>query len=302
LRIILEGLPEGVTCAPVEVPGDKTTAELMVKVAASTPVQLIHPKVWATATIEGRDVRKHAVLAGATSTAAGDFLLVTTLATPFKFKGQYELRYVPRGGVLRKTYEIDRGGFTGPLEVSLADRQGRHLQGVHGPTIVVPANETTFEYPLSLPPWMELGRTSRTNLMLVGEMNDAAGKPHKVCFATNEQNEQMIALVSPSEFQIAVEKPAYLVRPESELRVPVRLLKRAGAEKVRITVAIPEHMRDVLSEPVEVAGNAETTELVIHLGAQPGPFNLPLTLRGQVATDAGELTAEANLRLKLAER
>jgi hypothetical protein len=71
--------------------------------------------------------------------------------------------------VLKKRYTIDRGGFEGPLVAQLAERQGRHLQGVSGPVVAIPAGESRFEYPLTLPPWMELGRTSRTNLMLTGE-------------------------------------------------------------------------------------------------------------------------------------
>ena len=45
---------------------------------------------------------------------------------------------------------------------------------------------------------VELGRTSRSQLMVVGELTDSAGKKHKVSYTTNNQNEQMIALVSPA--------------------------------------------------------------------------------------------------------
>jgi hypothetical protein len=37
--------------------------------------------------------------------------LACTLATPFKFKSQYEFRYIARGGTLKKHYLIERNGF-----------------------------------------------------------------------------------------------------------------------------------------------------------------------------------------------
>ena len=61
----------------------------------------------------------------------------------------------------RRKYKIDRGGFDGPIQVRLADKQARHLQGVTGPVLTLKPGETEFEYPAFLPPWMELGRTCR---------------------------------------------------------------------------------------------------------------------------------------------
>ncbi len=65
-------------------------------------------------------------------------LLAVALKPPFKIVGAYDLRLAPRGSVFRRRYKIERNGFTGPLEVSLADHQMRHLQGVTGPTLTVP--------------------------------------------------------------------------------------------------------------------------------------------------------------------
>ena len=65
--------------------------------------------------------------------------LAVTQTTPFKIVGDYDMRWAPRGSVHRRHYRIVREGYDGPLEISLADRQARHLQGVTGPTITVPA-------------------------------------------------------------------------------------------------------------------------------------------------------------------
>src|ERR1700757_3008104 len=92
-------------------------------------------------------------------------LLAVALPTPFKIKGVFDVRWVARGTVHKRRYRIERGGFTGPLQIGLADHQARHLQGVMGPTIIVPAAASEFTYPVYLPPWMETGRTSRTCVM-----------------------------------------------------------------------------------------------------------------------------------------
>src|SRR5207248_2151636 len=65
-------------------------------------------------------------------------LLAVAIPTPFKVVGDYDMRWAARGTVHHRHYRIDRGGFDGPIEVSLADRQARHLQGVTGGTITVP--------------------------------------------------------------------------------------------------------------------------------------------------------------------
>ena len=76
----------------------------------------------------------------------------------------------------------------------MADRQGRHLQGVTGPLIHVSPGESSCYYPVFFPPWMEIGRTSRSNVMAVGEIVDADGSRHKVAFSSQLQNEQIVRI------------------------------------------------------------------------------------------------------------
>ena len=59
--------------------------------------------------------------------------LAVALPTPFLIKGPVDFGWSPRGTVHHRRYLLERNGFTGPIEVRLADRQARHLQGVTGP-------------------------------------------------------------------------------------------------------------------------------------------------------------------------
>jgi hypothetical protein len=274
---------------------------LVIKVAKESPVQVAKLTVVGRAAIGDKTIERRATMtAFAGETPTDTVHLACTLATPFKFKSQYEFRYIARGGSLKKHYQIERNGFEGPLEVSLADRQGRHLQGVTGPTITVPGGASEFDYAVSLPPWMELGRTSRSNLMMVGEVSDAAGKKHKVSFSTVDQNEQLIALVSPSPLRLSLDKSAIACQAGSQLVVPIHLHRQVGlAGPCRLELVVPEHMRDVAAGPVTVAAGSDAGELKIDLGPHPGPLNMPLLIRGQTERDGEPVVAEVKLELLL---
>jgi hypothetical protein len=126
--------------------------------------------------------------------AAEPLLVGVGLQAPFKVVGDYDLRLAPRGTVFRKRYKVERNGYAGPLEVRLADRQARHLQGVTGPVLRLAPGVEEFEYPVTLPPWMETGRTSRACIMAIGKVVDG-GEEHTVSYTSQAQNDQVIAVV-----------------------------------------------------------------------------------------------------------
>jgi hypothetical protein len=224
--------------------------------------------------------------------------LVTTLATPFKFSGQFSQVFGSRGGILRKHYTIERGGFAGPLEVRLADRQGRHLQGVTGPVVQVPAEATEFDYPLQLPPWMDLGRTSRTNLMLIGELKDAAGTAHKVCFTTKEQNEQLIAIVTASPLRLGLSRNAVAIQPGSELEIPIAIKRDSTATSaVKLELVVPRHMQDISADAITAPAGASAATLKIKLGQAPGPLNMPLVIRATAERQGETIVGEEPIEL-----
>ena len=154
-------------------------------------------------------------------------LLAVALPTPFKIVGDYESTQSPRGSVRHRHYRIERGGYDGPIEVRLSDRQARHLQGVHGPTVVVPAGVSEFDYAVELPPWMEMGRTSRTCVMGVGVVKDG-GAEHYVSYSSVQQNDQIIAVVEAGRLGVEVEKPASWRRRGKSVAVPVKVSRGQG--------------------------------------------------------------------------
>lgn len=297
VTLIVNNLPSGVTASDVTIAPKQNQGQLAFKCEAGTPV------TFATVQIVGKgEHERHTLSAVAhrlspTRHPCEDALpLAVTLPAPFKYKSSYELKYIPRGATLTKLFQIDRGEYTGPLRVQLAERQGRHLQGVTGPVITVPADANEFQYSVALPPWMELGRTSRTNLMITGEVQDAAGKLQQVAFSTNEQNDQLIAIVSPPLVKL-IPEPAVLI-PElgKKLEIEVKLRRDpALREAMVLQLILPPQTKGVTTQPVTVPTGGDTIKLPIEFGADAGPFNAPLILRGISQTAGGPVIAETPL-------
>jgi hypothetical protein len=310
ITLSAEGLPAGVTAPAVEVQPNQNKGELTFTVDANVPVNRHALKIIGTAEIDGAKVVRPVKIVAPPNitqqiTALGlvdvdHLLLVTSLATPFKFAGQYDLQYIARGSTLRKRFEIDRGGYEGPLWVELADKQGRHLQGVTAQRQTVPPGSSEFEFEISLSPSMELGRTSRSQLMIIGELTDPIGKKYKVSYTTNGQNEQMIALVSPGPLRVAPERGSLAIQPKAEIAIPLQIQCDRTVEKpLKIELIVPEHMRDLSAATIEAKPQDQTAKLILRCGASPGPLNMPLTIRATSEQDGKPVASEAPLILLL---
>lgn len=294
VTIEVAGLANGVSVDPLTIPANQNQATLNLTCGENVPVSAATLRLTARGEHDGQMLEAIAGRVDPEGLAKELSLpLAITLATPFRYRGNYELKYIARGMELRKTFQIERGGFAGPLTMQLAERQGRHLQGVSGPRVVVPPEANECEYPVFLSPDMELGRTSRVNVQLIGELRDAAGESHQVGFTTNDQNEQLIALVSPSPLRLIVDPNPLLVTPGREARLHV-IVKRDPTlrDPVRLELIPPAHQRGVPTIQAEVAADQEEIDLVIPVAADAGPFNASWLVRGTTRRDDESIVAQ----------
>lgn len=211
IKIAVTGLPTGVKLAKDVIinPGQQT-ADLVLQSDKQAPIDVAYLTISGTALIPLTPFTAMPYPHTITAKWKDDpnittVRLMNAIPTPFKITGDYELKLIPRGTVYVRKYKIDRGGYTGPIDIELADNQARHLQGVTGPKITIPANASEFDYPLSLPPWMETGRTSRTCVMGTATIVDGQGKKHVVNFSSREQNDQIIAVVEPERLSLKLD-------------------------------------------------------------------------------------------------
>lgn len=296
----VDNLPQGVSVANNVVPANAAEVELTFKADAAAAVTARGVSVRGTAPAGGKPIERLATFVSpyAPELESSTLLLAVGVPTPFKVKGVYEVKYAQRGGKLVRHFSIDRGGFDGPLRVRLADRQARHLQGVTGPSIEVPAGVSEFDYPVYLPPWMEIGRTSRSVVMAVGEVADPDGSRHKVSFTSLNQNEQIVALVDPGQLSVELDRSSLAAAAGQSVALPLRVGRGQGVNvPVRVELVVPGHIRGVTAEPCTLPADAGSGALTIRFAAgDTGPFNMPLVIRATAMKgDNDPVVAEAKL-------
>jgi hypothetical protein len=226
-------------------------------------------------------------------------LLAVALPTPFKITGEYEVQWAGRGGMLKRKFKIERNGFDGPLEISQTDKQCRHLQGVIGTTIVVPAGATEFEYGVHLPAWMELGRTSRSCVMALGVIKDKDGSLHEVSFSSVNQNEQLVAVVEPGKLSIDLERSSVAAAAGKTITLPFKVSRGQGLNgPVVVELVVAEHIKGIRAESITLAKDQSQGTLTFRCDdPMPGPFNMPLTVRATLRDNAQPYIAEAKVEV-----
>ncbi len=230
-------------------------------------------------------------------TMADDLLLGVGLLSPFKLVGAYDSRNIPRGSVLKKTYKIERNGYAGALEAMLADRQARHLQGVTGPRLTVPADRSEFAYPVTLPPWMEIGRTARACVMIVGKVHEN-GAEHTVSTTSQAQNDQIIAVVETGRLSLEAGKKSIPIVAGKSVLLPVEVRRGKGLDgETRIELIVPDHLKGISAKPLTLGAGQTKGVVEVRFAEGVGKTSIVAIVRATLKTAEGEVKAEASVEL-----
>jgi len=296
----VQGLPDGVTTKDVKIDA-KNNAQIVFETAETAVQQTARIQIIGTAKSDDKTITRIARLPKqhASEDAIDEVMLSVAIPTPFKVNGVFETKYAARGSTFTRRYSIDRGGFEGPITVCLADRQVRHLQGVTGPTIVILAGQNEFDYPIKLPPWMEIGRTSRTCVMAVGIVEDKQGKQHKVSYTSQAQNDQVIVLVDPGQLDVQADRRAIVAVPGQISELPVRVGRGSNITgDITVDLVVPQHIHGVACEPMLISARQNDTVLRLSFAeGKIGPFNMPLVIRVIAVVDGQPYTAETPVEI-----
>jgi hypothetical protein len=301
IALRIEGLPPGVTAAPTIIPANQSAIEVSLRAEPSAKIHASRLTIHGSAKVGEKRITRTAALPASRGGFLLDTVLLTvTLPTPFKVVGDYDMRWAARGTVHRRHYRIERGGFEGPIEVSLADRQMRHLQGVTGPTITVPAGVNEFDYAIQLPPWMEMGRTCRACVMATAVLKDADGTEQTVSFSSVQQNDQIVAVIEPGRLGVETDRTSLTVEPGKTVTLPVRIKRGkglTGAAKVEAIIA--PHLYGISAATVDIAADQPSGELAIDCAADAhGPFNAPLVIRVTILDKGEPVIGEATVQIQ----
>ncbi len=298
VQLAVDGLPPGVTVSKGQIGAGQGAGDITLKADASAKIQVAHLTIRGTMTVNGQTLTRTAVWHGPRGgTPMDNVLLAVALPTPFKIVGQFEMGWAARGTVAHRRYHVERNGFTGPLEVRLAERQARHLQGVTGPVIQVPAGATEFDYPVCLPPWMETGRTCRVCVMATGVVKEPDGREHIVSFSSVQPNEQLIRVIEPGRLDVEAGRRSFLAVPGKTLMVPVRVARGKSLQgPVRVELVVAPHLHGITADPLVIPAGSNVGALSIRIGPDPSkPINLPLLLRATLMDHGEPVVAETKL-------
>lgn len=306
IAIDIRDLPDGVTVSGNTIPDKKNETDLVFRAVDSSKITVTEISVIGTAKIGEKQIERVATRPNSSvpendtdGLPGKSITLAVTVPTPFKIFGQFETKYAARGSTFVRHFSINRGEFKGPITVRLAERQVRHLQGVTGPTIVIPPGVDEFDYPLHLAPWMEIGRTSRTCLMGVGEVSDSDGSIHKVSFTSGEQFDQIIVLVDPGQLALRISRSSVRASSGSEANLTVSVGRGQGITgPVEIDLVSPDHIDCVKAMPLRIESGQISGNLKLKFdGGTLDTFNMPLTIRATAQVKGKSYTAEERIIL-----
>ena len=308
IAITAENLPDGVTSLPLTVGANQSNAELTLKADETAPVTTREIRIVGAPT-PPKDKKKDAkvdrpplpprtatVATGPLEPPLDTVMLGVGLPTPFIIKGEFETGFAARGGTHRRSYKIVRNGYDGPIEIRLADKQARHLQGVVGPTIVVPSGKSEFVYEAYLPPWMEMGRTCRVCVMGTATVKEGDAE-HRVTFSSTNQNEQIVAVVGPGHLAMDLVRTAVAGHPGDTVEVAVRVKRGLGWEgAVRVELVGP-HPAGIEAAPIVIAADQDRGTLALKIAAAArANSSLPI-VRATLTRDGQRIVAESRLEV-----
>ena len=294
------GLPVGVTATNTLIIAKAVSVDLQFLTTETTKIAAGTLTIRGRATIADQNATRTAKLdVPFGATAPDSVLLAVAIPTPFRHIGDYLLANHPRGAVYRRTYQLERNGFTGPLVARLSDTQGRHLQGARGSTINIPGSAESFEFPVTLPPWMEVGRTSRSQLVTMGVITDHDGTQHTISYTSNEQNDQMISVMGSNLLHIETEVSTVRITPagNTALRFHVRRDRTLEDRPVRVELILPAHLKGLQVRPLNLSARENSGVLQLEFSERTGPFTMPLIIRATTTGPSDPHHAEAKLEL-----
>jgi hypothetical protein len=298
IELQVQGLPPGVTVSGTKIAAGQSAVELTFEVDATAKVQPSHLTIKGVAKgPAGELIRVASLNVARGQPLLQDVLLAVALPTPFVIKGVYDMGFAARGSVHKRKYKIVRNGYTGPIEISLADRQARHLQGVTGPTMVVPAGADEFTYAALLPPWMETGRTCRVCVMGVGVVKEPDGSAHRISFSSVNQNEQLVAVVGPGKLALELAKTSFTAKAGQPISVSVHIKRSLGMTgPVALELVLPAHIKGLTADPAVIAADRDRGELTIRCADKMPPIvNMPVIVRAVLMHNGEPLMAEVKI-------
>jgi hypothetical protein len=220
ITLKIEGLPEGVTPAPVmapavqnEIPADKPALNLSLTASDQSAASASLVSITASAVVDGKTIEHR----------YGPVLVTTTLKTRVKVKSTVQDggRIVNRGTTYPADVVVERlDGYAGPVILQMAANQQRQRRGIRGGSLTVPAGIDQVQYPIFMPEWLETSLTARMNVIGVTPIPDPKGNIRHV---TGIMDGFIVMSLEGALLKLTHENQEYVAAPGGTLEVPIKL-------------------------------------------------------------------------------
>lgn len=302
VRLTVENVPPHLVISETVLPADKPSVAIPVEVKEDAPISGTRLRVHGTGEHDGYRLTRAAVRPAPRGEQPLDNLIVSiALSTPFTIKsaGLYHTRGA-RGGTLKFPFHIERNGFKDPITVTIAGKQRRHLQGVIGKPVVVPAGISDFEYTFYLPPNMEVSRTGRVLVTGIGVVEEPDGSKHTLAFSHNDWA-QLTLQTFAGRLSLTLNRGSIQLGPEKEATVRFNVTRGVGIDvPIKLELVTPRHISGISADPVTLEAEVSQGEFRIRAAKKAGAFNrgifnAPLMVRATGMLEDGYVVDEAFL-------
>ncbi len=280
VKIVVTGLPPNVQIHNTTIAANKKDTSLQFTVPPKTKIAMHRLTIKGVGDLGDQNATRTASVPG----KINHLFCGIVPAVPFKHHGVYRIiTGLPGGTTYHRKYSIDRGGFDGPITVRLADKQIRHLQGIKDAIITVPKGVSDFIFPVRFPARIEVGRTSRVCIMLVGRLTDFDGSQHNISYTSRERDDQLISVAAEGLVAVKTPSNSFTATPNSELAIPVTILREPTImnRTMKVDLLVPNHTKGISTKLATLGPEQKTVILKIQVNDCPGPFNGPLKIRAR---------------------
>ena len=294
----IDGLPKGIKDEKVVVAANATAATLNLTAEGNAPILSSLLAVRGTAEIGGNPVTRTASRRMSLSLPEIDTVrLAVSLPHPFGLTGPVDFSRSARGTIHHQPFKISRGNCTGPIEVRIADRQIRHLQGISAPNVIIPPGSQEFDFPIALPPWMEIGRTSRTVITTTGMVREPDGTEHEVSHSWPDNVHQIVTVIAPGSLDLQAGVETFSIAPGKVVSVPVRVKRGPGVVgPIRVELHRATNANGLSAEPVVFDRGFDEGVLRIASGnSNSHSKTFDLVLRATTTVSGEPVTAETTV-------
>lgn len=288
VELHVDGLPEGVSLEGQQIAAGQTTAKLIFSAAENAKSGDVTIRVRGTADV-GTARLERVMRAGhlgrdadgvGVADANVDHLQLTVVHKPvFRLFCNEAYQYAHRGTLYPYLMEVERlGGFDQPIELQVADRQIKDLDGIEIPEMTVGSEQSKFMLPLYLPETMHINVQAHSNVYAQGHVRfvDQHGQAQTMLVISTMR---CMIRTLPTVVKLRTSVASLNGMPDSTVSCPL-VLDRTPNFSGAMEVQLVDPPQGITALPVTIPENESTGTLLIEVDSAVALSEIgPLKLR-----------------------